>query len=343
MLTKLPVRPQLPALSYLADVDKVKREEEAYQNRHTGNGTPQTLSTSAGASPTYQFPSGPAPPYSHAHGIPPTNSWYGATHGVSTPPESRRTSENEKDGAKQRQSLPSISEALGIDRETSSTTAAPQSTAHLPQPTAPRSPSPRRAFPMEPPQAPPNSFSQYSQFRSEPATYPEPTRTAPAAYPSAPEAKPALHLQTSQPLSAARPLAQANTFSRPPEPPSSTFESTNSHSNGTMGPPPSTFPYGYTPFPPRYANPTPPSSTSSGPIYQPSVYNSAQPSQPGWKSEGRYDDRPAGQANYGDNVKRHLDFYDLEAAVNEVSPKINWSVSLRLDWSVHLLAFPTPA
>ncbi|KAK4508369.1 hypothetical protein PRZ48_002107 [Zasmidium cellare] len=326
-------RPQLPALSYL-DVDKVKREDEAaYQTRNTG--TPQSLSTSAGASPTYHYPPGPPPPYSHAHGPPPppaqhTNAWSSSHAAVHTPPESRRTSEHEKDGAKQttRQSLPSISEALGVDSQTAFASAPPppsslQST-HLPHPqsTAPASPSPtsRRSYPMEPPQAPPSSFSTstsyFSQYRSEPPqhqpTPPEPART-PAAYPPVQESKPPLHLSTSQPAS--RP-SQPSIYGRAPEPPSS-YEHASQQPAGSMGPP-SSFPYGYTPYPPRYANPTPPASTASGPIYQPSTTYGAPHASGGWKSENasRYDDR---QAGYGDNVKRHLDFYDLEGALNEIA------------------------
>ncbi|KAF2162259.1 hypothetical protein M409DRAFT_58371 [Zasmidium cellare ATCC 36951] len=330
-------RPQLPALSYL-DVDKVKREEEAaYQTRNTG--TPQSLSTSAGASPTYHYPPGPPPPYSHAHRPPPpaqhTNTWANSHAAAHTPPESRRTSEDEKDGAKQttRQSLPSISEALGVDSQTAFASAPPppsslQST-HLPHPqsTAPASPSPtaRRSYPMEPPQAPPSSFSTsnsyFSQYRSEQTqppqpTPPEPART-PAAYPPVHETKP-LHLQTSQPAS--RP-APTSIYARAPEPPTSYEHASSQQPAGSMAPP-SSFAYGYTPYPSRYANPTPPASNASGPIYQPSTtYGAPHAGTGSWKSENasRYEDRSAGQAAYGDNVKRHLDFYDLEAALNEIA------------------------
>lgn len=81
-----------------------------------------------------------------------------------------------------------------------------------------------------------------------------------------------------------------------------------------MGPP--SFPYGYQPYPPRYAQPTPPSSANAGPIYQPSLSSAAPPTpSAGWKSEGgRYgEERP-----YGESVKRHLDMYDLEGALNDV-------------------------
>ncbi|KAF7197243.1 GATA zinc finger domain-containing protein 10 [Pseudocercospora fuligena] len=325
-------RPQLPAISYLADSDKVKREDDVYQNRHAGTGTPQSLSASAGASPTYHYPQAPPAPYGHAHGVPPTNTWPSASAGVHTPPESRWTSENDKEGAKQRQSLPSISEALGIDRQTSlaADPPPPLQPTHLTQTqaTAPSSPTPsaRRSFPMEPPQGsqPPYSttsstFSQYSHYRSESQqpSYPPPSeasRPAPAAYPPVTESKPPLQLQTSQPTTRPPP---STTFARPAEP-SPAYEQPNSTSAGSMGPP-SSFPYGYTPYPPRYANPTPPSSTASGPIYQPSVYSAPQATQPTWKTADRSDERSQAPANYGDSVKRHLDFYDLEAALNDIA------------------------
>ncbi|KAK4634479.1 Biofilm regulator 1 [Fulvia fulva] len=336
-------RPQLPALSYL-DVDQVKREEDAYQNHNAG--TPQSLSnTSAAPSPTYQYPSGPPPPYSHAHGVAPpaqqhANAWTGTQSGVHTPPESRRTSEHEKEAAKQgpRQSLPSISEALGVDSQTAFASApaapAPLQSTHLPLPASgpPTSPSAssRRSYPMEPPPGHANSFansssySQYPQYRSEPAqrqSYPPPAEAtrAPAAYPPVQDSKPVLHQPSAQPQS--RPPPPPTSFSRPLES-SPASEHPPNPSAGSMAPP-SSVPYGYTPYPPRYADPTPPASTSSGPIYQPStVYGTPQTtSSSGWKAENtaRFDSRQPEQANYGDNVKRHLDFYDLGQALNEIS------------------------
>ncbi|KXT02875.1 hypothetical protein AC578_1838 [Pseudocercospora eumusae] len=245
-------RPQLPAISYLADGDKPKREDDAYPNRHPATGTPQSLSASAGASPTYHYPQAPPAPYAHAHAVPPTNTWPSASVGVHTPPESRRTSENEKDAAKQRQSLPSISEALGIDRQTSiaADPPPPLQPTHLTQTqatTASSSPTPstRRSFPMEPPQAsqPPypttgSTFSQYPHYRSESQqpSYPPPSETsrpAPTAYPPVTEPKPPLQLQTSQPTSRPPP---STTFVRPAEP-SPAYEQSNATSTGSMGQP----------------------------------------------------------------------------------------------------------
>jgi hypothetical protein len=86
-----------------------------------------------------------------------------------------------------------------------------------------------------------------------------------------------------------------------------------------MPPPPPTFPYGYTPYPPRYAQSS--QTPTSGPIYQPSAQFAAPPPPtPAWKQEGstRYSDERSPSAPYGESVKRHLDLYDLEASLNEV-------------------------
>ncbi|SMR45209.1 unnamed protein product [Zymoseptoria tritici ST99CH_3D1] len=328
-------RPQLPALTYL-DVDKVKREEEAYQNNRN-TGLPHSLSTSAGASPTFHYPPGPPPPYAHNHAghpAPPppppnmqTNTWSGAPRPANTPPESRLASEHDKDSAKYtaRQSLPSISEALGDGQTAFGTTLSQQppslQSSHLTQPisTAPASPKTiTRTYPMEPPHTSPSSFSNNSssypsqtRYRADSAL-PYPSADAPrASYPSPAEAKPAQHTRT----------PQSNAFSRAPEGRSG-YDSPPPQTNGSM-PPPATTPYGYTPYPPRYANAAPPATTSAGPIFPPSTaYASQQATAPPvWKSGGseRFNDRQPGQAAYGDNVKRHLDFYDLESALNEIA------------------------
>jgi hypothetical protein len=89
-----------------------------------------------------------------------------------------------------------------------------------------------------------------------------------------------------------------------------------------MAPP--TFPYGYTPYPPRYAQPTPPSSGTNGPIYQPSATYPAPPTpSSSWRSENgsraAVSDPANGAGDYSASVKRHLDLYDLEGALNEIS------------------------
>ena len=321
--------PQLPALSYL-DLDRAKRDEDAYQNRNTE--LSQSLPPGKAPSPPYHYPPGPPPPYSHAQG--PSISWSGVKSSTYTPPESRRSSREEKDPARpaNRQSLPSISEALGVDSQTPFSSAAqPPSlqTTHLPQPasasTSSPSPNSRRSYTMVPPHSHHNSHGPSSNsYQSYPHHSPPdaPPSSLPTAEPPrstfapAHEPKPSIHLQSGVPASG----PPSHTYSRPSEP-LSTYEASASQSAGTMGP--TSYPYGYTPYPPRYANHQNRSSSvsSSGPVYQPSAVHAAPPTpSSSWKSESssRYDDRQGGSGNYGDSVKRHLDFYDLEVALNDV-------------------------
>lgn len=287
-------------------------------------GAPQSLPAVTSASP---YPSGPPPPYSQPP--PPAshhaNAWPGAQLGVRTPPESRRASGEEQD-AKQstRQSLPSISEALGVDSQTSysASTPAPPSAAlahpaHQPS-VAPSSP--KRSYAMEPPPLPQNAYGSngtyptYPQYRPEAPVQQsyaphEPPRSAPT-----PE-RPPLHLQTSQASS----QGQQPQYNYPTST-SPGFEQRSAHTAGSTGP--SSFPYGYTPYPPRYAQPTPPASVTNGPIYQPSAnYPAPHTPSTSWKPDGsRYGDaRPAAPAEYGTSVKRHMDMYDLEGALTDVS------------------------
>jgi len=301
----------------------VKREEEAYQNRNTG--ALQSLPAATAASPTYPYPSGPPPPYSQpppatAHHA---NTWPGAQLGARTPPDSRRTIGEEQD-AKQttRQSLPSISEALGVDSQTSYPSSTPAPPAAISAPTSHSQsvapPSPKRSFPMEPPPAPHNAYTSSGTYPSFPQFRPE----------VPPQQSYAVHVSPRPTYAADRPSLQVQTSHVPPPPQqpsayghptnsSPHYEQPSSHSAGSMGP--SSLPYGYTPYPPRYAQPTPPSSVTGGPIYQPSLSYPAPPTpSQSWKSESstRYgDDR---SAEYSTSVKRHLDLYDLEGALNDV-------------------------
>ncbi|KAK5713432.1 glutamate--cysteine ligase [Elasticomyces elasticus] len=293
-------RPQLPALHYL-DVDKVKREEDAYHFRHSAaQGLPSVIAASP--TTTYPYPSHPPPPYSHPSPAPAHSGhqWSSTQANVHTPPESRRTSAEEHD-AKQgtRQSLPSISEALGVDGQTAyhhSSTSVPHQPISQPA-VAPASPLPgSRRYGMEPPMAPQHTH---------------PVNAIPQhTYPSE------------------RPPLQVNTAPVPPPPSQPAFNYPSHTSPGyepsaqpapSMGPP--GLPYGYTPYPPRYAQPTPPASVASGPIYQPSVNYPAPPTpSASWRSESVNKVAPSesGPGDYSASVKRHLDMYDMEGALNEI-------------------------
>ena len=276
-------------------------------------------------SPTFHHPAGPPPPYSQSS-LSQTTSWSNSKPD-SHVSDSRRTSGDEYEGPKlnSRQSLPSISEALGVDGQTSY----PSSTSVVPAPSSPP-PTARKSYGMESSQFnnatyENNTAGQYRSFRQDSAGPPSfPPIDAPksgyaSSQDSRSEFRPPLHVQTSQ---YARQEALDKPYQRAASP---AYEKPSSYSGSSMGPPSSTT-YGYAPYPPRYAEPTPPSSHSAGPIYQPSAQY-GPPSQgrsSGWKSDSassRFvaDDRSTSSSNYGDSVKRHLEQYDLEAALNDVS------------------------
>ncbi|OQO10038.1 hypothetical protein B0A48_04394 [Cryoendolithus antarcticus] len=324
------VKPQLPSVGYL-DIDKPHRDDDGYQKQY-GGPPPSALRSSALPSPTSQYPSGPPPPYSHPappqprrlDGIPT------AQPGAPTPPESRRMSD-EKEAIKQvvRQSLPSISEALGVDNQ--SPYHASLLNQHIPtsmhapavKPLERSPPSPsRRTYAMEPPQLPPDhhvsAHSHYSQYRQETPvkpTYP-PIDTGRSSYG---ESRPPMpQHQYSAPHSPRLPR-EPSQYAPPPRSPR--IEHHAPHS-ATMPPPaPATFAYGYTPYPPRYAQPVAaPPPAAPGPIYQPSLSHAA-PSTPtaSWESKGASRSGAPDERAYGDSVKRHLDMFDIEAALTDVT------------------------
>ncbi|RMY70508.1 hypothetical protein D0863_05726 [Hortaea werneckii] len=316
-------RPQLPALSYL-DVDKVKREEEAYQSRNMCGS--QLLPAVTAASP---YPQGPPPPYSQPPpSISQANTYTNAQSGVRSPPESRRTSGDEQDAKHvPRQSLPSISEALGVESQTSyaaSTPAPPPASTNPSHQVLAASSSPKRSYGMEPPPLPPSSYGSNGAYSSYPPprqeTNAQPTYHSHEAHRAAyTSERPSLHLQTSQPPQPQHPSYNYPTTTSPG------YEHPQPHSAATTGS--SHAPYGYTPYPPRYAQPTSSTGGSSGPIYQPSLsYPAPLTPSTSWKSDSGRDGRPA---EYSSSVKRHLDMYDLEGALNEIAQ----NSSILLDFS----------
>src|ERR1700738_4284707 len=86
--------------------------EREHQIPHSAG---QTMTNPTAISPTTMYPSHPPPPYTHSNSVPPlTNQISGLmSPRESNPSESRRTSGDNKDpAAANRQSLPSIHEAL---------------------------------------------------------------------------------------------------------------------------------------------------------------------------------------------------------------------------------------
>ncbi|KAF1350686.1 hypothetical protein BDV97DRAFT_376385 [Delphinella strobiligena] len=299
------------------------------------------MASSSAPSPSYQYPTGPPPPYSHPAPL----------NGSRTPPEARRSSGDDQE--KTKQSLPSIHEALGVEQPHSYPgPPAPPTSQHQqqqpPQPysvapqtsyAAPAPPSPpvsRRPFAMEPPPPPipatgyaPAHRSPGSQYRPEmsPRMQQDHYERSRPVYISAPPPPPPVLPQRNGYSADHHPAPYHQPYAAPE--PSQVAERMPAHP-GSMPPPPTPFSHGYSSYqrppyaaPAPYAAPPPPSSS----VYQPSV------SQP---APSHAEPRPAimdpNRPIYSESVKRHLDMYDFEAALNE----INEGSTCMLDFSRQL-------
>nr|POE80877.1 gata zinc finger domain-containing protein 8 [Quercus suber] len=316
----------------------VKREDEmAYMNRVSG--AAQTLPAVTAASPTVYHPLGPPPPYSHAPSQH-VNAWSTGPIETSSPHDSRRPSDDEQDGPKHitRQSLPSLSEALGVDGQTPFPTSA---TAALlpPPPSAPAhtsrtqlaaiaspSPSLKRGYGMDAPRGTTHAaygiaggqHTAHSQNQPESlpsqAPPPAPSSQPPVegmsqSYPSVTDRLP-VHAPALQ--SAARPSAPAANFVHA-QSSAAEYEQPPTQPRGAMAPP--NLPYGYTPYASRHALPVT-NGSGAGPLYQPST-SYPPPSAPSWKHDNmqsKFEGR-----EYGESVKCHLDLYDLGTALREIA------------------------
>jgi hypothetical protein len=295
-------------------------------------------------SPSFPY-SCPPPPYSHPQ--PTANAALPSPRQSSliSPPGSRRTSGDEPPSIQPtRQSLPSIHEALGrSDPELSYPAQASGPPTSVPSffqpPTATAGPAPhQRSFTSGPPephrplfsQAPaPPPFTMTRQLSSghhgpQTPTSQQPDPFSRSSYggqsrPNLPSLNP-IRTGNSPQLSRAGP-----TYPLPPSHQQSPTSYEPSHQS------PAATPYGYTQpqFPPppqyhQYGN----QPNAIGP-YSGAQPLSAQgyrpPPQSGWHPENdtHVDDRQragsAAGAPYGEHIKRHLDSFDLEASLNEVS------------------------
>ena len=317
-LTNKQCRAALPPIKML-DIEKIKREEAEYQAR----GTTMNMAPSAVNSPTISYPSGPPPPYSRP-----------SYPDARTPPEARRPSQEDSSKQGNKQSLPSIHEALGVEQPSSYPPAthrpyssAPQPAYHAPV-TAPAPASPvsaRRSFAaMEPPPPPPQPAafthgprSPYTQPHQEIGLHHQSEHQERQRSVYAPQPPPSLQHGQS-------PLAHQSQYPRPYSVagPAPSHERTASHplSMPPAAPPPAphhTLPYGYAPapaaapapYPSHYAYPpsAPHSAATTSSIYQPSI---TQPAPLPASEPGR--------VPFGDSVKRHLDMWDFGEALNEV-------------------------
>ncbi|KAL6166465.1 hypothetical protein ACJQWK_07818 [Exserohilum turcicum] len=331
----------LPSINHM-DADRVKREEIDYQRK---------LSAPAMPSPLHAY-SGPSHSHSN-HQSSVASAVPASLGGLLSPPESRRTSGDEKDSQRPaaRQSLPSIHEALGSEKPLSypasvpppsSIPPAPQhfhSTSAAPSPAEPRP----RHFPPElqhPSQGPPNSSSHarspYLASSAPPAGPPPPAPAPTESFPRPPFSDPrppysttphnpklpSLHpLKTAQssPPTAHRPSISYSSY---PPPTSAPYEGPAPPSAGPMSQH-----HSYPQYPPSYplsasstsapnsAYPPPASTYSAPPRYHPQSWqDNAELARLEEKKIGR-----SSLAPYGESVKRHLESFDIEASLNEMA------------------------
>ena len=290
-------------------------------------------------SPTTMY-SGPPPPYSYPSST--ASSVVGGNNGTSggqapgiyNAPQSRPAVGEDRDGshAPPRQSLPSINEALSIN-SILNTNAPPRPSITARSPTSPT----YRHHIDAPSIRPSDSIAQQSPRESGP--YETMSRTSAASYPSHPaytsyDTKPmpatsntVSVFSTSQPQ---RTMPSSPSYPRPgistiqPRHPLSPFNESKStqHQPPARPEPTSSAPFTYPSFQPAYSYPPSTPVTAS---YQPPPFE-----QPTWRN-GNLDleraeevrkavpkDSPPEKPIYGECVKRHLDIFDLEMALNEV-------------------------
>ena len=265
-----------------------------------------SISTAPLASPTTTLYSGPPPPYSYASST--TSSGPPAHSAYDSPSDQRRSSaKEEKDIFGGRQSLPSISEALGhaepVPFPTPVSIAPPASLTQQPLSAPPSAAG--HSF-TEAPAGPANPFSQPAVG---PASLRESTRT------EAEHARPSFTT-----LNATEPRPQStHMFGQPRSPrivsaiPGMQPANLSGHmSNGHIGSPSTFAPY-KSPF-------TFTSNASSMPMSHAAPtsdpYGQQQPAQV--EDGKRYAPGGFGQS-YGESVKRHLDVFDAQMALQEVS------------------------
>ena len=284
----------LPPISHL-DLDKIKTDRGDEPRYPLMNGL--NVSNAPLASPTMY--SGPPPPYSYAQ---PANSSADPHSGYISPPESmtRRSTREEKETPAGRTCLPSIHEAL----------AAPLSATVPHPPTSTPSTAATQSFP-EAPKGPSNPFSQpISAFRDSVYQHSlqNQSHEAPkSAFPSTPtESRPPVSQSFTH---IGSPRAKAAPSFRLGPPTTSTFNN-NSEPARRPSPPPLSveLPRSSFTFP---ASSQPPSSYAG----EPYRFSAGSKSQDPQSSYAQPPDR-----SHGDTVKRHLDVFDAEMSLSEVSP-----------------------
>lgn len=269
--------------------------------------------------------SGQPPPYSYS--TPAHNP--GAPPGYISPPDSRRAFDEEKEklAQQQRQSLPSIHEALGNENPlpytAPPTSAPPAQQAHAPP--RPLSSSLAKRPSAEGPSGPPNPFSSSSSgsmFRDpqfqQPPLQADVSRSSMNTQESRNPSLNSLGSSGRSPTQSAKTGVTSISGSQP----SSGYEYSAPPSAGSVA-----SPNGYGAIPPSFSFQSQP--PPNAPSYPASQYDPRSYMGLPWKPAGGEpipaEDLKGGLGRpvlpghpYGDSVKRHLDIYDVEASLNEV-------------------------
>lgn len=284
--------------------------------------TPVSALSSAAPSPSFQYPTGPPPPYSHpASHVAPSPA---PPSGMRTPPDARRMSADDTDKPQPKQSLPSIHEALGVPTQSSYSTA--QHPSH-PAPAPQSPPASRRSFGMEPPPPPSVHTAPYPTARRSPGPQYRSDVSPRTAQDHFERARPTYNTAPPPPV-----LPTRNGYSPghapapyPPHPYASAEPSPVTHRapahTASMPPPAAPFSHGYSAYSrPSYTAPY--ATPSSGAVYQPSI---TQPA-PAHPASSRAAIIEPDRNVYGESVKRHLDMYDFEAALNEIADSSSYTL-----------------
>ncbi|KAK5049402.1 hypothetical protein LTR84_004331 [Exophiala bonariae] len=302
-------RDTLPSISHL-DLDHIKSDKNDHSRYYLMNGL--SISTAPLSSPTTAH-SGPPPPYSCA---PSTSGSATGLSGYISPPESttRRSTRDEKDSPGLRKSLPSIHEALG-DKSISFN---PPLSASSQPPQSSSSTTVGQPFP-DGPTGPVNPFSQPSGpppvLKDVFAPSYKPSSSQPEMQAARPSFSPTSNPDPRQPVSQhfgypGSPRSHPSTAFR-----SSSLANTSFNSINEPHPPRS---------PPTFEQPR---SGYSFPQYNsgPQQSFAAAPESYQFTAGPKPEEhrapyaRPGHEAPYGDTVKRHLDVFDTEMGLNEIS------------------------
>ncbi|KAI9843494.1 MAG: hypothetical protein M1838_002612 [Thelocarpon superellum] len=306
----------LPSISYL-DFAAVKGHGSEYHSQVSTMASTNVPNGSVG-SPTSVY-SGPPPPYSYQ------STTAMSTPSVTSPPHSRRTSGEEKEAPPPRQSLPSIFEALGRDQLLSYPGPAPpllphQRSSHhdIKAALPPRSPLPR-SRPLDTPHHEPHPAA--SQALNAPSyAVPPPHTPSTSTYPPSHPADrlPSLHALRTAPSPGQTHRVDTHGSTSQSSPGSDHGQASVNAVNSIHG-------YGHHQTSQRYPAHTP--SKSHSLLRSPTATHASYASRFDGSEVGRVQEaqqsyngfKGVNGERYGTSVKRHLDFFDLEASLNEIA------------------------